>query len=122
MKHIILLITLAVTACASLAKEYDVIVLPPAEPEPQAEAQAAPDAEPPPRWAFPKERQIEGGRMIIHAPQIDEWPDYKKATMLMAVEYFADGEEAPRYAQGRLIPSFTGNSEAVCRSASAFDV
>lgn len=48
-------------------------------------------------WKFPWESEIQNGRMIIHSPQVIEWPDYATTTVLMAVEYHRDGER-PIYA------------------------
>lgn len=43
-------------------------------------------------WKFPQEAEIQNGRMIIHSPQVIEWPGRTTTRVLMAVEYHPAGE------------------------------
>lgn len=44
-------------------------------------------------WEFPKQAEFENGTLVVHAPQIVEWPGYESSTLLMAVEYLPNAED-----------------------------
>lgn len=49
------------------------------------------------RWQYPREREIGGRRVIVHAPQIRSWDDFENFTAQVAVEFLEDDADA-RYA------------------------
>ena len=52
------------------------------------------------RWQYPREREINGRKVIVYAPQIRSWDQFKHFTAQVAVE-FADQETDARYAVHR---------------------
>jgi hypothetical protein len=51
------------------------------------------DAEPPlisvddpPRYVFPQRREVDGYSLVLHAPQIRSWPEFKSLEALLAIE------------------------------------
>ena len=48
-------------------------------------------------WQYPREREIAGRRVIIHAPQIRSWEQYERFTAQVAVE-FLEPDASARYA------------------------
>jgi len=48
-------------------------------------------------WQYPREREIAGKRVIVHAPQIRSWEQYKHFTAQVAVE-FLEPDASARYA------------------------
>jgi hypothetical protein len=49
------------------------------------------------RWQYPREREYEGRRVIVHAPQIRSWDNFEHFTAQVAVE-FLEANAAARYA------------------------
>ena len=49
------------------------------------------------RWQFPREREVEGRTVIVHAPQIRSWDGFKQFTAQVAVET-TEPDAAARYA------------------------
>jgi len=49
------------------------------------------------RWQYPREREVDGRKVIVYAPQIRTWDQFKHFTAQVAVE-FAAAEEGARYA------------------------
>lgn len=49
------------------------------------------------RWQYPREREVNGRKIIVYAPQIRSWDDYRHFTAQVAVE-FLDDDAAARYA------------------------
>jgi hypothetical protein len=49
------------------------------------------------RWQYPRERDVNGRKVIVYAPQIRSWDDFKHFTAQVAVE-FPDAETDARYA------------------------
>lgn len=39
------------------------------------------------RWRYPREREVNGRRVIVHAPQIRSWDDFERFTAQGAVEF-----------------------------------
>lgn len=60
-----------------------------------------------PAWLFPQRRLIEGGELILHAPQIREWPDFETTSAQLAFEYLPQSTSSPEF--GTL--TFTGTTE-----------
>ncbi len=52
--------------------------------------------------AFPQEREVDGFRLIIHAPQIRTWANFEHFEAELAVEVSAPGDAAPRYGTASL--------------------
>ena len=50
------------------------------------------------RWQYPREREVDGRKLIVYAPQIRSWDDFKHFTAQVAVEFLADRMPAARYA------------------------
>jgi hypothetical protein len=48
------------------------------------------------RWQYPREREYEGRRVIVHAPQIRSWDNFEHFTAQVAVE-FLENNAAARY-------------------------
>jgi len=44
---------------------------------------------------WPKEKTINGNRLVVHQPQVDKWEDYSKLEARMAVELTPKGQEKP---------------------------
>ncbi len=57
-----------------------------------AAAQATNDA----RWQYPRERTVDGHKVIVHAPQIRSWDKFERFTAQVAVE-FADEKAGAKY-------------------------
>ena len=53
-------------------------------------------------WPFPQERQFGLHRAIIHAPQIQTWPEFKTFTALLAIEFFPADASQPLMAMAQL--------------------
>jgi hypothetical protein len=49
------------------------------------------------RWPYPRERAVDGHRVIVYAPQIRSWDQFKHFTAQVAVE-FLDADAGARYA------------------------
>ena len=49
------------------------------------------------RWQYPREREIDGRKVIVYAPQIRSWDQFKHFTAQVAVEFLAEDASA-RYA------------------------
>jgi hypothetical protein len=49
------------------------------------------------RWQYPREREVNGRKVVVYAPQIRSWDDFKHFTAQVAVE-FTDQDAAARYA------------------------
>jgi hypothetical protein len=49
------------------------------------------------RWQYPREREVNGRKVIIYAPQIRSWDEFKHFTAQVAIEFPAEGEDL-RYA------------------------
>lgn len=59
-------------------------------------------------WEFPRDVTFEKGSLIIHAPQVIEWPEYETASLLLAVEFLPNaGDEEVIYATVEM----TGSTE-----------
>jgi hypothetical protein len=43
------------------------------------------------RWTYPRERTIDGRRVVVHAPQIRSWPQFERFTAQVALE-LPDGD------------------------------
>ena len=39
------------------------------------------------RWQYPREREVKGGKVIVYAPQIRSWDEFKHFTAQVAVEF-----------------------------------
>ena len=39
------------------------------------------------RWQYPREREIGGRKVIVHAPQIRSWEQFERFTAQVAVEF-----------------------------------
>jgi hypothetical protein len=48
------------------------------------------------RWQYPREREVDGHRVIVYAPQIRTWDQFKHFTAQVAVE-FLDADAGARY-------------------------
>jgi hypothetical protein len=46
------------------------------------------------RWQYPREREVDGRKVIVYAPQIRTWDDFKHFTAQVAVEFLAADAEA----------------------------
>ena len=53
-------------------------------------------------WVFPRERQTDKGRIIIHAPQIISWTNFERTEMLVALEYTPTGSDKKVFATAEL--------------------
>lgn len=60
-----------------------------------------------PSWVFPQRRLITGGELVLHAPQVREWPDFAHASMQVAIEYYPDGDPLPKFGTA----SFTSTTD-----------
>jgi hypothetical protein len=49
------------------------------------------------RWQYPREREISGRKVIVHAPQIRSWEQYERFSAQLAVE-FLEPDASARYA------------------------
>ncbi len=49
------------------------------------------------RWQYPREREVNGRKVIVYAPQIRSWDQFEHFTAQVAVEFPAESEDA-RYA------------------------
>ena len=49
------------------------------------------------RWQYPRERDVNGRKVIVYAPQIRTWDEFKRFTAQVAVEFPAESEDT-RYA------------------------
>ena len=45
---------------------------------------------------WPREMQLADGKLMVYAPQIDEWPDYKTLKARSAVAFLKTGEKNPQ--------------------------
>ena len=48
-------------------------------------------------WRYPRERDVDGNRLIVHAPQIRSWPDFAQFEALVAIEFYPKDGSAVRY-------------------------
>ena len=48
------------------------------------------------RWQYPREREVDGRKVIVYAPQIRSWDEFKHFTAQVAVEFLAE-DAAARY-------------------------
>jgi len=48
------------------------------------------------RWRYPREREVDGRRVIVHAPQIRSWDDFEHFSAQVAVE-FLEKDAVARY-------------------------
>ncbi len=48
------------------------------------------------RWRYPRERELDGRRVIVHAPQIRSWEGFEHFTAQVAVE-FLEKDAVARY-------------------------
>jgi hypothetical protein len=55
---------------------------------------AKPKADEPMEW--PREFQFTGGKLVVYAPQIDEWKDYKLVKARSAIAFLPKGETNPK--------------------------
>src|SRR5688572_5406777 len=62
------------------------------------------------RWQYPREREIDGKKIIVYAPQIRTWDEFKHFTAQVAVEFLADDASA-RYVVIDLSCDLTVNRE-----------
>src|SRR5688572_7155966 len=62
------------------------------EPAPTAAPGVTADA----RWQYPRERTIEGRRIIVHAPQISSWDKFEHFKAQVAVE-FLENDAGAKY-------------------------
>ena len=46
------------------------------------------------RWQYPREREIDGSKVIVYAPQIRSWDEFKHFTAQVAVEFLAEDSDA----------------------------
>ena len=46
------------------------------------------------RWQYPREREIDGQKVIVYAPQIRTWDEFKHFTAQVAVEFLAEDSGA----------------------------
>jgi len=53
-------------------------------------------ADGPPSYVYPQRREIEGYMLLIHAPQIRGWPQFKHFEAQAAVELASPDGSAPR--------------------------
>ena len=68
---------------------------------------AVDNLESPPSWSFPQWRNVAGGKLVLHAPQIRGWEKFEKTSGKIAFEYVPEGESKPKF--GTL--NFTGTTE-----------
>ena len=86
---------LFLTGCgpsADTAANPDIAVTP-------ADRAAAPlvDISEPPKWVFPQRRVVDGGELVIHAPQVRQWPDFATVSIQAAIEYYPAGDPLPKF-------------------------
>lgn len=60
-----------------------------------------------PRWDYPQRWVLAEGELVLHAPQIREWSEFKAATLQIAFEYYPSADPTPKL--GTLV--FSGTSE-----------
>ncbi|MFD2166345.1 hypothetical protein ACFSJY_08700 [Thalassotalea euphylliae] len=46
-------------------------------------------------WEYPQPRELNSQPAIVHAPQIQAWPEFKTLDALVAIEYFEQGQDKP---------------------------
>src|SRR5688572_16547469 len=63
------------------------------------------------RWQYPREREIQGRRVIVHAPQIRTWDNFERFTAQVAVEALEE-DATVRYAVIDLSGGTTVDREA----------
>jgi len=46
------------------------------------------------RWQYPREREVDGRKVIVYAPQIRSWDEFRHFTAQVAVEFLAEDADA----------------------------
>jgi hypothetical protein len=73
----------------------------------QSTATMAPPASAPVRPEYPQTRQVDGYRLVIHAPQIRTWPEFESFTADVAIELTPPGGTKPHLGTARVKGSTT---------------
>jgi hypothetical protein len=65
-------------------------------PDPSAQAAVEKAANPAfsERWQYPREREVDGRRVIVHAPQVRTWPNFEHFTAQVAIEFVEKDADA----------------------------
>ena len=67
-----------------------------------AASQPGPEANTPPSFEFPQQREVDGLTLVLHAPQIRAWPDFEHFEALVAVEVSSPDDQATHYGTASL--------------------
>lgn len=93
---LILLCLLCVSACHNDATSFSAN----AAVNDSTAAAVSPDANEPlqtKRSRYPRERNVDGNRVIVYTPQIRSWPDFSHFEAIVAIEFFPKDGSAARY-------------------------
>lgn len=71
-------------------------------PAPAADVPPLVSIEEPPTYTFPQRRELDGYSLVLHAPQIETWPEFKSFSALIAIELTTPGDAEPSFGTARV--------------------